>query len=112
MGGIYWQFPEDNWGEKPGRNLFEAKKLTFQAKGETGDEIVEFNTGGIQGLRYEDSFEKTLGRIKLSKEWKQYEIDLTDQKLSSVIGAFVFVASKDANPNGLTFYIKEIYFQK
>jgi len=110
--GIYWQYPDSNWGNQPGRNLIEAKRITFQAKGETGNEIVEFKTGGIRGQKYEDSFEKSIGLIKLSTDWKQYEIDLTDQELSSVIGAFAWVASKDANPKGLTFYLKEIYFKK
>ncbi len=86
--------------------------MTFWAKGETGNEIVEFKTGGIQGQKYEDSFVKSLGRIKLSQSWKQYDIDITDQDLSSVIGAFVWVASKDTNPKGLTFYLKDIYFEK
>lgn len=110
--GIYWQYPDSNWGQKPGFNLTGAKKLTFWAKGETGNEIVEFKTGGIRGQKYEDSFVKSIGRIKLSQSWKQYDIDITDQDLSSVIGAFVWVASKDTNPKGLTFYLKDIYFEK
>lgn len=110
--GIYWQFPDGNWGTQAGRNLTGAQRLTFWAKGETGTEIVEFKTGGIRGQKYEDSFEKSLGRIKLSQSWEQYEIDLTDQDLSSVIGAFAWIASKDANPGGLTFYLKDIYFEK
>jgi len=110
--GIYWQYPDSNWGEQPGRNLIGAHKLTFMAKGETGNEIVEFKTGGIRSPRYEDSFEKSLGRIKLSQSWNQHEIDLTDQDLSNVIGAFAWVASKDANPDGLTFYLKDIYFEE
>lgn len=110
--GIYWQYPDSNWGQKPGFNLTGAKKLTFWAKGETGNEIVEFKTGGIQGQKYEDSFVKSTGRIKLSQSWNQYDVNLTDHDLSSVIGAFAWVASKDSNPEGLTFYLKEIYFEK
>ena len=110
--GIYWQFPDGNWGKQPGRNLSGAQRLTFWVKGETGNEIVEFKTGGIRGQKYEDSYEKSLGRIKLFQSWKQYEIDLADQDLSSVIGAFAWIASKDANPRGVTFYLKDIYFEK
>lgn len=110
--GIYWQFPDGNWGEQPGRNLTGAQRLTFWAKGEIGTEIVEFKTGGMRGQRYEDSFEKSLGRINLSQSWEQYEIDLTGHDLSSVIGAFAWIASKDANPGGLTFYLKDIYFEE
>ena len=110
--GIYWQYPDSNWGKQPGRSLIGARKLTFWAKGETGNEIVEFKTGGIRGRKYEDSFEKSLGRIKLSQSWKQYEIDLADLDLSNVIGAFTWVASRDANPDGLTFHLKDIYFEE
>lgn len=110
--GIYWQYPDSNWGEQAGRNLIGAHKLTFKARGETGNEIVEFKTGGIRGQRYEDSFEKSLGRIKLLQSWKQYEIALSEQNLSNVIGAFAWVASRDANPGGLTFYLKDIYFEE
>jgi len=110
--GIYWQFPEGNWGEQPGRNLSGAQKLIFLAKGETGNEIIEFKAGGIRGHQYQDSFEKSLGRIKLSQIWKQYEINLTNQNLSNVIGAFAWIATKDANPHGLTFYIMNIYYEE
>jgi len=109
--GIYWLYPDGNWGEKPGRNLTGVNKLAFLAKGETGTEIVEFKTGGIKGKKYEDSHGKSLGRIKLSQSWEKYEIDLTSQNLSSVIGAFAWIASQEDNPDGLTFYLKEIYFE-
>lgn len=110
--GIYWQYPDSNWGERPGRNLIGAKRLVFWAKGEIGNEIIEFKTGGIRDKKYEDSFEKSLGRIKLTQGWEQYEIDLDGQDLSSVIGGFAWIASKDANPNGVTFYLNDIYFEK
>jgi len=109
--GIYWQYPNGNYGDKPGRNLMGAKNLTFWARGEKGNELIEFKTGGIRGKNYEDSFEKSSGLVKLSQSWKQYEIDLSDQDLSNVIGAFTSVVTKAGNPNGATFYIKDINFQ-
>lgn len=109
-GGIYWQYPENNWGNKPGRNLVNVRKLKFCAKGETGDEFVEFKSGGIFNQRYEDSFEKSMGKIKLSIEWRLYEIDLNSQDLSNVIGAFAWIAAKCDNPKGITFYLSDIGF--
>jgi hypothetical protein len=111
--GVYWQNKPDNWGKKPGEN-FETtgyQKLTFWARGETGTEVVEFKSGGIAGEKFQDSFEVSTGKITLGTEWQQYTIDLTDQKLSSVIGGFVWVATKSANPEGLTFYLDDIFFE-
>jgi hypothetical protein len=41
-GGVYWQNKPDNWGDKPGEDFSQAryKKLTFWARGETGDELI------------------------------------------------------------------------
>jgi hypothetical protein len=46
--GIYWQSPANNWGDKRGGyDLSNYSKLTFWAKGTTGDEIVDkFLIGG------------------------------------------------------------------
>jgi hypothetical protein len=96
--GIYWQYPENNWGEKPGLNLVGAKRISFLARGERGGEIVEFISGGIgsDGKPHPDAFKRSLGQIPLNKTWTRYVIDLSDlseKDLSSVIGAFAWVAS-------------------
>jgi hypothetical protein len=112
--GIYWENKPNNWGDKPGKNLkkYGYKKLTFWAKGEKGGEVVEFKAGGINspGKMYRDSFDVSTGRIALEKEWKQYTIDLENEDLSSVIGGFCWVASTTANPEGLTFFLDDIYY--
>jgi len=114
--GIYWQNQPDNWGERPGWN-YSGKNLTrvsFWAKGEIGNEMVEFKAGGIdsQARKYRDSFAASTGRVTLSKEWKQYHIDLGGANLSSVIGAFCWVASSDYNlANQVTFYLDDIYLE-
>lgn len=111
-GGIYWQNKPDNWGDKPGEDFSHAgyKKLIFWARGETGDELIEFKSGGINapGKQFRDSFEISAGKIQLEKEWKQYTLDLEGKNLSSVIGGFCWVAAKSANPNGATFYLDDI----
>lgn len=114
-GGIYWQNKPDNWGDKPGEDFSQAgyKKLTFWARGETGDEVVEFKAGGINapGKPYKDSFEVSTGKVQLDKEWKQFTLNLAQKNLSSVIGGFSWVAAKSANPEGATFYLDDIFYE-
>lgn len=114
-GGICWQNKPDNWGDKPGEDFRQAgyNKLTFWARGETGDEVVEFKAGGTDaaGKPYKDSFEVTTGKIQLDKEWKQHTLDLDAKKLSSVIGGFCWVAAKTSNPEGATFYLDDIFYE-
>ena len=90
-----------------------AKNITFWARGEKGGEIVEFKAGGIRDSKkiYRDSFEFSTNNIILSDNWKRYEIDLARQDLSHVIGAFAWVATKDANPQGLVFYLDDIRYE-
>jgi len=114
--GIYWQSEPDNWGDKPG-NDYSGKglsKVTFWARGETGTEIVEFKSGGIdnRAKKYRDSFGATIGRVALSKEWRQYRIDLSNANLSNVIGGFCWVAGADYNSDKrITFYLDDIFLE-
>lgn len=109
--GVYWQSPADNWGEKPGNKIQGATKITFWAVGAKGGEIVEFKAGGISGKRYQDSFQKSMGSVALTRQWKQYSISLKGDKLSNVLGAFAWVATAADNPNGLTFYLDAIRYE-
>jgi hypothetical protein len=110
--GVYWQQPPNNWGDKPGGyDLTGFKKLTFWAKGQSGNEkISEFKVGGITG-EHGDSDSNNIGPIQLSREWKRYEIDLKGKNLTNIVGAFCWAASRDDNPQGFTFYLDEIRFE-
>ncbi len=115
-GGIYWQNEPDNWGDKEGFDYSKKQfsKVTFLARGEKGTEIVEFKTGGINDAKkkYRDSYSATLGRLRLSKEWKQYEINLNSADLRSVIGGFCWVASSEYNTEEeITFFVNDIFFE-
>lgn len=114
-GGIYWQNKPDNRGDMPGEDFSHAgfNKLSFWARGETGDELIEFKAGGSSapGKPYQDSFEISAGKIQLEKEWKQYTLNLAGQNLSCVIGGFGWVAAKTANPDGATFYLDDVFFE-
>ncbi len=112
--------PRLDFGELPnaGLDLTGATKLTFMAKGEKGGEIVEFFTAGLgydgaNGNRiapYPDSSTKRNLLVKLTKDWKEYIIDLRGSDLSSIGCGFGFVVS-GANRQGETlFYLDEIRF--
>jgi hypothetical protein len=113
--GIYWQYPENNWGDlKDGKDLSGYTKVTFWARGDKGGEKATFKVGGINGKApYPDSIQPAVstGLITLSKNWQQYTIDLKNQKLNHVIGGFVWTSAKDENPNGATIYLDDIRFE-
>ena len=112
--GVYWQNTPDNWGENKGDDFSNKNynKIVFWAKGETGAEIIEFKSGGINKKQYKDSFLATTSprRIPLTVNWVRYEIILAGKDLSSVIGGFAWVASINDNPNGVTLYLDDIKF--
>ncbi len=110
--GVYWQNPANNWGDrKGGFDLTGATKLTFWVRGEKGDErIEEFKIGGISG-QYSDSDVAGIGPVMLTKEWKQYEIDLTGKDLSYISGGFCWATNMDVNPEGCTFYLDDIRYE-
>jgi len=108
--GIYWQDPENNWGDKTGGfNLSKAQKLTFWARGDKGGEISEFKMGGIEG-KCRDSVYPVVstGEKTLNAEWKPYNIPLAGLDLSHVIGGFCWVSN---DPSGCTVYLDEIRYE-
>jgi hypothetical protein len=112
--GVYWLNPADNWGDrKGGYNLTGAKKLIFWAHGENGGEkIAEFRIGGVgQGREYPDSDTASIGPVILSKQWKEYEIDLRGKDLTSISGGFAWIANVDDNPSSCTFYLDNIRYE-
>lgn len=114
--GIYWQNQPDNWGDLPGNDYSKENltQVTFWARGATGKEVVEFKSGGIKNSSktHYDTFVRTTGRVSLTTNWKLYTINLKNADLSSVIGGFCWVASKDYNnSDNITFYLDDIQFQ-
>jgi hypothetical protein len=109
--GVYWQYPANNWGDKKGgMNLEGFKTLKFKARGEKGGEVIDkFMIGGITGQTEEgDSDEASTDMIELTKDWKEYTIDLTGRNFSYVIGGFGWAMNADSNMNGAVFYVDEI----
>jgi exo-beta-1,3-glucanase (GH17 family) len=114
--GVYWQYPENNWGNiNGGLDLSWANKLSFWAKGARGGEKVKFLVGGIgtNSDPYPDSLSPAVstGFIELTGEWQNYTIDLRGKNLTHLIGGFGWVTDKCANPDGATFYVDDIFFE-
>ncbi len=110
-GGIVWQNPANNWGEEEGGiDLTGARQLSFWARGEKGDEMVEFKMGLIpKNKPFWDSGKASLGRVKLTKEWKQYIMPLDGKDLSRIITGFCWTTKGRAEP--VVFYLDDITFE-
>lgn len=110
--GVYWQFPGNQWGNrKGGFDLTGAKKLSFWARGEAGGEVIqEVKMGGISG-KFKDSDTAGIGPITLTKEWKEYVINLEGVDVSYISGGFCWATNLDLNKNGCTFYLDDITYE-
>ncbi|RYG68083.1 hypothetical protein EON80_12400 [bacterium] len=110
-GGVVWQNPANDWGDKAGGwNLTGAKKLTFWARGEEGGEEVSFSYGLIGADKpHSDSAKGETGKLTLSKEWEQYSLDLKGKNLAQIKTGFCWVIAADGKP--VTFYLDDIRYE-
>jgi len=107
--GVYWQYPQNNWGTRKGMDLTGHKKLSFWVRGETGKEVINITIGGIKG-EHPDTFIREMKGIKLSSAWKQYTIALTGRDLSNVSGGFCWTADSRQNKGEVVFYFDDIIY--
>ena len=124
-GGIFWwplicgeSGTDEAWNRVTsgtcGINVLEAgslsavHRLTFYARGDQGGEIVEFKVGAVDILPKPG---RSLGKVTLTLNWEQYEIDLGGMYLTDAIGLFSWVAADDFNPQGAIFYLDDIQFE-
>ena len=89
-------------------NLSVVNRLTFWARGDQGGEVVEFKIGAVDVL---PSPGRSLGKVTLTRTWKQHEIDLEGMDLTNAIGLFLWVATDLDNPEGAVFYLDDIQFE-
>ena len=110
-GGVVWQSPANDWGEKPGgMNLSGAKRLTFWARGEKGGETVSFLCGLLtKDKPFYDTVQEKLDRVTLTKEWKQYSIDLRGKDLSRIKTGFAWTYAATGSP--ATFFLDDIQYE-
>ena len=110
-GGVVWQNPPNNWGDMPGGyDLSGARRLTFWARGATGTERVEFKIG-LLGLskQFYDTGKASTGKIQLTRQWRQYTLDLAGKNLQRIITGFSWVVEGGASP--VTFYLDDIQYE-
>ncbi|HJT33283.1 MAG TPA: glycoside hydrolase family 2 TIM barrel-domain containing protein [Pirellulales bacterium] len=110
-GGVVWQHPAGNWGDKPGGwNLGGAKRLTFWARGERGDEVVSIQFGLLGAdKRYHDSGKGEIPKARLSNEWQQFTIDVSQCDLSRIITGFAWVVAGQGKP--VVFYLDDVRYE-
>ena len=111
--GVYWLQPANNWGDqKGGFNLTGAKRLVFWAKGAKGGEAITFKLGGVGvGRTYPDTDQASTELIRLTKDWKEYSIDLKGKNLERITGGFAWIGHVKDNPSNATFYLDDIYYE-
>jgi len=111
--GVYWLDPKTNWGYKPGGyNLSGMRRLTFWARGaKGGEQIAVFKVGGVAGP-HADTGMAAIGPVWLTKQWRQYTIDLQDINLSKVSGGFAWSTSQFDNIGPIAFYLDDIRYER
>ena len=104
--GVYWQYPDGNWGDRPGLQIpAGATRISFRAWGETGTEQVDF----MVGMMAVDGFEIARMQVPLTTEPQELSIDLGSTSYARVVGGFGWVAKKSTTP--VTFGIDDIRWE-
>lgn len=109
-GGVVWQHPESDWGDKPGGvDVSGAKKLSFWVRSSLGGEKIKFGFGLIGRAKpYFDTAKKEM-EVQLGKDWKRVTIDLKGMDLRRIKSGFFFSAASGNQP--LKFYLDGIVFE-
>ena len=114
--GVYWQYPENNWGASPGKPVEAgASRVTFYAAGAAGGEMLQLLIGGESNakLPYQDSFKAT-SMITLTTTPMLYEVDISGRNYDSgVLGAFgwTLIAPTGAKAP-IVFFLDSIRWEK
>jgi hypothetical protein len=109
-GGVVWQNPPDDWGDKPGGfDLTGSTKLAFWARGLVGGEKVTFGYG-LLGIdkRYHDSATAKL-EVVLTREWTRYELSLSAKDLSCIKTGFYWTLGGQGAP--VTFFVDDVRYE-
>jgi hypothetical protein len=109
-GGIVWQDPAGDMGDKPGGyHFYNAGNLKFWARGDKGGEKVTFGYGLIgPDKKFADSASGILKDVALTTQWKQYSISVADKDLSCLKTPFYWIVEAADKP--VTFYLDDIEY--
>jgi hypothetical protein len=117
---IAWQFPENNWGDRPGRDLRSGgfHQVSFWARalpdssGAFPRIQVKAGGGTDPKKRNQASFSAESSFLPLGKDWKQYTLDISGKDLSRVMSAFtVAVRALDVGKQGATVFLDDIEYR-
>ena len=110
-GGVVWQNPAGDWGDRGGGfDMTGAKKITFWARGDAGGEVVNFEFGVLAAdKKFHDSAKGALPKVSLSKEWQRFEIPVAGSDLSRIKTAFVWTLASPGHP--VAFYLDDIRWE-
>jgi hypothetical protein len=106
--GVFWQYPEANWGTLPGLAIPEgATEVTLWAWGATGGEEVKF-LAGIGGAAA-DGFAAESTVFTLTTTPTQYRVALPTATLpNELVGAFGWVSG---DTGGASFFVDDIQWR-
>ncbi|MGV3533589.1 MAG: glycoside hydrolase family 2 TIM barrel-domain containing protein [Chthoniobacteraceae bacterium] len=109
-GGVVWQSPAGDWGDRPGGyDLTGAKRISFWARGEAGGEVVTFQFGIIpKDKKFSDTAKGEL-KVTLEKDWKQYHIPVEGKDLTRIKTGFVWTAAAPGKP--FAFHLDDIRWE-
>jgi hypothetical protein len=112
--GVCWKNRLGNEGEAPGDDLSKARyrRISFWAKGAAGGEVAEFRAGGLGNVktRYQESFDVSAGKIRLTPSWSEYAIYVMDADLSSVMTPFCVLFHREDNAEHTVIYVDDIQY--
>jgi hypothetical protein len=115
-GGVFWQYPANNWGTQPGLQVAPgATQIHFRARGDKGGEKVGF-FAGIQSksapLPNADGFEIPNADKVLTTEWQDFSLPLPPgtSYAGGVVGPFAWGVGADGNTLPVKFYLDDITF--
>lgn len=110
FGGVVWQDPPNDWGDKPGGLDFTgAKKITFWARGQNGGETIEFKFGVLGAEKANPDSSAGGVIVDLTPDWKQYEIDLAGKDLSRIKTPFCWVTA--GSGKAVRFYLDGVRWE-
>jgi hypothetical protein len=103
--GIFWQYPEGNWGASPGLQIATgARQVSFYAWGDRGGERVTF----FVGMDAVDGFSVTNTDIVLGTAPTLYTLDLAGVAYDRVVGGFGWTIGGAGFTGPATFFVDDI----
>jgi hypothetical protein len=111
-GGVFWQYPEGNWGAVEGRLVQPgATNVKFYAAGANGGETVKFLVGVRDStLPYEDSI-RAEKSVVLTTEWTEYAVSFAGQSYERVIGPLGWSIATSQLADPIVFYLDDIRWE-